>query len=134
MIKASATTEQISRGQIGQPAACMIENKAFSREAAAAAAREIMSEAAGASAAPPGRWRTVHLFCGQLCGQPACIARKPAPIRAPAWIARIFSSGFSLEINHLHDFDVLVTTSMPVPACIGALVEFRGRANAGPAA
>jgi hypothetical protein len=29
MIKASATTEHASKGQTGQPAACMIENKGF---------------------------------------------------------------------------------------------------------
>ena len=31
MTKASATMEQINKGQIGQPAACMIENNAILR-------------------------------------------------------------------------------------------------------
>jgi hypothetical protein len=30
MIKANATTEHINKGQIGQPAACMIPNKSVS--------------------------------------------------------------------------------------------------------
>jgi len=45
MISASATTEQRISGQIGQPAACMIENKGFSLARTGSAGGRIMADA-----------------------------------------------------------------------------------------
>jgi hypothetical protein len=45
--------------------------------------------------------------------------------------AQLFSTSFSLRINGLHDFDKTMTAPFAVSACIGAPVEFPGRAVAG---
>ncbi|MFY9509924.1 MAG: hypothetical protein WAQ05_02985 [Rubrivivax sp.] len=135
MINAKAMTEQASSGQIGHPAACMIDSKGCPEEARP-----------GRSAAHYGRWagcrarrgdaaaqqrRPVHRICGQLCGQPLAATRKPAPLWAPSWIAQILSRINCLKINNLQKFDRSMTRPTPRLACIGAPVEFRSRANAG---
>src|SRR5882672_2295055 len=119
MMSASATTEHSSSGQIGHPAACMIDSKGFSAwRGRAAAAREIMAERRPAArrAAPTSkkvRW-AVHRFCGQLCGEARCGVRKPASMLVPGLIAQLCINDLSLKINDLDEFDKDMTGAMPV--------------------
>ena len=85
MTKASATMEHKMSGQIGQPAACMIENKGFlpgvRRERGAIMASKISRSSrcvASRTRALAAGVPAIHCRCGQLCGKAGCAVRQPA--------------------------------------------------------
>jgi len=131
MTSASATTEQKINGQIGHPAACMIESKVSPRgdrrlceriiaDAHQRLSRWLRHRFLTLSSPPQG----VHRFCGQLCGQPGLKLTNAAPFHATPWFAEFLGSIFFMQINHLHDHDSGVTRCPQPPGCRAALVDF----------
>ena len=128
MTKANATTEQKINGQIGHPAACMIESKVFPRGDRRLCC-SIMTEARNrfqtAFRTNPSPSQGVHSFCGQICGQPGSKRAEPAPVQAQSWFALFLSTVFCMQIKHLHDHDRSVTRRCRPPGWCAALVEYR---------
>ena len=144
---ASAMMELAIKGQIGQPAACMIDSKGFSslaqlvggvgarasaptlgslwpmvpalpKQPGPAAGRARRCPTAGSSS------RTVPAICGQTCGQHLGVFRKWASPRAAAGVAAFFSADLSMHIKHLALHDKPVTTARHAPALPARCVDF----------
>jgi hypothetical protein len=141
----SAAIEQISSGQIGHPAACIIEsNQALScgcpGTAVSSAARGLWLAKGLASAT--NLWhagsnsqdrqkveRVVHQRRGQLCGQPPFAAAANEDRRASRRIAESLSNIKVFQINHLHHRGAAFRGISPRRASIGAAVELSARAG-----
>jgi hypothetical protein len=99
----SATMEHRRRGQIGQPAACMIENNPVLLDSVGArsggaimAPRSLLSRGQSFDVVTASRLtrtglphslRIVHCICGQLCGQLGFSGAQAARIQALQQIA-----------------------------------------------
>ncbi|MDQ2736883.1 MAG: hypothetical protein M3Y55_18265 [Pseudomonadota bacterium] len=146
MITVNAAMEQMSSGQIGQPAACIIENKralscggSFSRASPRADY--------GVRIVPPFRARlrlraarratsksgidVVHRSRGQLCGQPGGGAALRQRRRDADQIAEELSRKKLFHINDLVRRPAVCTGILRQEASNGAPVELSGRACAG---
>jgi hypothetical protein len=130
--------EQMIKGQMGQPAACMIESKLFSRglfAAPFAVMRGIMADARqgkkGSKARAPGPKQDVHHSCGQLCAKPRRAAPNLTPLVANEHVAKFSSKVFLMRIKGLRVDDGCVTGAIASFAPVGAPVEFPSRASRG---
>jgi hypothetical protein len=147
MITASAAMEQMSSGQIGQPAACIIENNmALSCGRSGAALAHSLRADYGVTLASLSRRcrdfvpmpsiglrrpRFIHRSRGQLCGQPGGAA--PALQRRchVDQIAEELSMKIPFRIKHLLHRPAVRRGVLPVSASAGAAVELSGRASHG---
>jgi hypothetical protein len=68
--------------------------------------------------------RPIHRNCGKHCGQPAPAAVQGAQLLVSERIAATLSTKFSLSINHLHEYVMLVTGLDGALPAAGAAVEF----------
>ena len=135
MTRARATTEHRIRGQIGQPAACMIESKEFSGGLVVIGGlpnlRRIMADGACHPWRPqpllqalPAPDSAVHRSCGQDCGQPLAKPIRTSSFRGPASAAGILGSFFFMQINGLSEYVCTMTALLRVSGQFGELVDF----------
>jgi hypothetical protein len=133
MISASAITEQAMRGQIGQPAACMMESTGEWAGQRGAAWRGIMAPGPAASSLRAGLLVRPHAMSTEAVdnvgGNPPRRARKPARHLGPAAAAAKSGAGFFLQIKHLHECVETVTRPSLAQPLSGAAVEFRTRVD-----
>jgi hypothetical protein len=66
----------------------------------------------------------IHRSCGQLCGQPVAVGRKPAQMQGFQHFAQKLGGKFPLKINHLHVYDRAVTKARQGLRVVRRLVEF----------
>ena len=137
---AKATTEHRIKGQIGQPAACMIDSKAFSCGCSGHSGpkdgRDYGRTARALHVIAQCAWRwfvsrahVVHRSCGQLCGQHPAQSRQTLHSQGLRFGAEFLSTIFSLRINSLRLYDDCMTAAMARRALIDAPVEFPTRAS-----
>jgi hypothetical protein len=128
---ATATIEQRIKGQIGQPAACMIENKGVPGVCwGGQRGGDYGPKARHFRPLPQRRKRAlrpIHRNCGKHCGQLAPAAAQSAQLLARERFAASLSREFSLSINHLHEYVMSVTGLVGAPPDAGATVEFSHR-------
>jgi hypothetical protein len=152
MISARATTEQAMRGQIGQPVACMMENKVVSVRLCGESWRVAGGSARGGATplnalhyvrcASHSRDRPaavkavehgvfVHQNCGQLCGQLLATGPSSASLHAFRCFAEKSGSRFLIKINYLHERDGPMNAFDADSGRSGAAVEFLAHARLG---
>ena len=148
MINARAAIEQMSSGQIGQPAACIIESnrgpflwppwdRREFRCARIMAWRRgsLWRRSSGMQRTRPdvrqGTRKLVHQRRGQLCGQLAFVAAADQQRRALDCIAELLSRIKVFEINDLHRRGAGLRGISRRRASIGAAVELSARASLG---
>jgi hypothetical protein len=148
MIKVSAAIEQISSGQIGHPAACIIEsNRALSlgrsgdRHDSAARGlwrgggvrrrRHVWVFAMTRPGASKYGRKVVHRTRGQLCGQPWLRGPWRQHRRRQDRIAELLSRIKLFVFKYLHRRSAALRPVLPRQPSIGAAVELSARAGHG---